>query len=48
MPDMERVGDQAVNIVQRTMDLLGEPEIRDVPVDIGRMTATVSTMLRVR
>ena len=44
--DMERVGDQAVNIVQRTMDLLGEPEIADVPVDIGRMTATVSTMLR--
>ena len=44
--DMERVGDQAVNIVQRTMDLLGEPEIPDLPVDIGRMTATVSTMLR--
>jgi len=44
--DMERVGDQAVNIVQRTMDLLGEPEIPDIPVDIGRMTAIVSTMLR--
>jgi phosphate transport system protein len=44
--DMERVGDQAVNIVQRTMDLLGEPVIPDIPVDIGRMTATVSTMLR--
>jgi phosphate transport system protein len=43
--DIERVGDQAVNIVQRTMDLLAEPEI-EIPIDIGRMTATVLTMLR--
>jgi len=44
--DIERVGDQAVNIAQRTMDLVTEPEIADLPVDIGRMTATVLTMMR--
>jgi phosphate transport system protein len=44
--DIERVGDQAVNIVQRTLSLLKEPEVADIPVDIGRMTATVLTMLR--
>lgn len=44
--DIERVGDQAVNIVQRTMSLLTEPEVADIPVDIGRMTAIVLTMLR--
>ena len=43
---IERVGDQAVNIVQRTMSLLTEPEVADIPVDIARMTATVLTMLR--
>jgi len=43
--DIERVGDQAVNIAQRTLDLLKEGEI-DVPVDIGRMAASVSTMMR--
>ena len=44
--DIARVGDQAVNIVQRTMSLLTEPEVADIPVDIARMTATVLTMLR--
>jgi phosphate transport system protein len=44
--DIERVGDQAVNIAQRTMDLLTEPEVAEIPVDIGRMTATVLTMMR--
>jgi phosphate transport system protein len=44
--DIVRVGDQAVNIAQRTMDLLTEPEVADIPVDIGRMTATVLTMMR--
>jgi phosphate transport system protein len=44
--DIERVGDQAVNIAQRTMDILKEPEVEDIPVDVGRMTATVSTMMR--
>lgn len=43
--DLERVGDQAVNIAQRTLDILqGTPA--DIPVDIGRMAGTVSTMVR--
>ncbi len=43
--DLERVGDLAVNIAQRSLDLLQESEV-DVPVDIARMTAAVSTMVR--
>lgn len=43
--DLERVGDQAVNIAQRALDLIPETVV-DVPVDIPRMTAAVSTMLR--
>ena len=43
--DLERVGDLAVNIAQRSLDLLQEPEI-EVPVDIARMTTAVSTMVR--
>jgi phosphate transport system protein len=43
--DLERVGDQAVNIAQRALDLMQEPAL-DIPVDIPRMTAAVSTMLR--
>src|SRR6185369_6208642 len=43
--DLERVGDQAVNIAQRTLDLLKVAPL-DVPVDIGRMASTVSTMVR--
>jgi phosphate transport system protein len=43
--DLERVGDLAVNIAQRSLDLAEEPEI-DVPVDIARMTTAVSTMVR--
>lgn len=43
--DLERVGDLAVNIAQRSLDLIQEPEI-DVRVDIGRMTTAVSTMVR--
>ncbi len=43
--DLERVGDLAVNIAQRALDLNQEPEI-DVPVDIARMTTAVSTMVR--
>ena len=43
--DLERVGDLAVNIAQRSLDLTQEPEI-DVPVDIARMTTAVSTMVR--
>ncbi len=43
--DLERVGDQAVNIAQRTLDLLQESPV-DVPVDIARMSATVATMVQ--
>jgi phosphate transport system protein len=43
--DLERVGDLAVNIAQRSLDLAQEPEI-EVPVDIMRMTTAVSTMVR--
>jgi phosphate transport system protein len=43
--DLERVGDQAVNIAQRTIDLIqGNPV--EIPVDIARMAGTVSTMVR--
>ena len=43
--DLERVGDLAVNIAQRSLDLSQETEI-EVPVDIARMTTAVSTMVR--
>jgi phosphate transport system protein len=43
--DLERVGDQAVNVAQRVLDLLKASPV-DVPVDIGRMAGTVSTMVR--
>ena len=43
--DLERVGDQAVNIAQRTLDLLKQNPV-DIPVDVARMAGTVSTMVR--
>jgi phosphate transport system protein len=43
--DLERVGDQAVNIAQRVLDLISEPEVQ-LPVDIPRMAASVSTMVQ--
>jgi len=43
--DLERVGDQAVNIAQRVLDLISEPEI-ELPVDIPRMADAVSTMVQ--
>ena len=43
--DLERVGDQAVNIAQRGSDLITLPDV-DLPVDIPRMAATVSGMVR--
>ena len=43
--DLERVGDQAVNIAQRVLDLISEPEVQ-LPVDISRMAETVSTMVQ--
>ncbi len=43
--DLERVGDQAVNIAQRVLDLISEPEV-PLPVDIPRMADSVSTMVQ--
>ncbi len=43
--DLERVGDQAVNIAQRVLDMISSPET-DVPVDIPRMADTVATMVQ--
>jgi phosphate transport system protein len=43
--DLERVGDQAVNIAQRVLDLISEAPI-DLPVDIPRMADGVSTMVQ--
>jgi len=43
--DLERVGDQAVNIAERVLDLISEAEI-PLPVDIPRMADSVSTMVQ--
>jgi phosphate transport system protein len=43
--DLERVGDQAVNIAQRVLDLISEPPV-DLPVDIPKMASSVSTMVQ--
>jgi len=43
--DLERVGDQAVNIAQRVMNMI-EMEPADLPVDIPAMAARVRTMVR--
>ena len=43
--DLERVGDQAVNIAERVMDLADLPKA-DLPVDIPRMAAAASAMVR--
>src|SRR5438045_5873038 len=43
--DLERVGDQAVNIAERVMDMVVLPKA-DLPVDIPRMAAAVSAMVR--
>jgi len=43
--DLERVGDQAVNIAQRVLDLISEPEVQ-LPVDIPRMAVSVTTMVQ--
>src|ERR1039457_386244 len=43
--DLERVGDQAVNIAERVMDLIELPAV-ELPVDIGRMATAVSAMVR--
>jgi phosphate transport system protein len=43
--DLERVGDQAVNIAERVMDLIELPAV-ELPVDIARMATAVSAMVR--
>jgi phosphate transport system protein len=43
--DLERVGDQAVNIAQRVLDLVSEPEV-ELPVDIPRMAESVTAMVQ--
>ena len=43
--DLERVGDQAVNIAQRVLDMITSAET-EVPVDIPRMAETVATMVQ--
>jgi phosphate transport system protein len=43
--DLERVGDQAVNIAQRVLDLISEPPV-ELPVDIPKMAGGVSAMVQ--
>jgi phosphate transport system protein len=43
--DLERVGDQSVNIAERVMDMVELPKV-ELPVDIPRMAAAVSAMVR--
>jgi phosphate transport system protein len=43
--DLERVGDQAVNIVQRVMNMIELP-VYELPVDIPAMAAGVRSMVR--
>jgi phosphate transport system protein len=43
--DLERVGDQAVNITERVRDLQSYPEV-ELPVDIPRMASVASNMVR--
>jgi len=43
--DLERVGDQSVNIAERVMDMVELPKA-ELPVDIARMAAAASAMVR--
>src|SRR5258708_23489875 len=43
--DLERVGDQAVNIAERVMDMVDLPKA-DLPADIPRMPSAGSAMVR--
>ncbi|HEX3106663.1 MAG TPA: phosphate signaling complex protein PhoU [Terriglobales bacterium] len=43
--DLERVGDQAVNIAQRVMNMISHP-VFDLPVDIPAMAGRVRAMVR--
>src|SRR4051812_15530968 len=42
--DLERVGDQAVNIAERAIDLIKAPNA-ELPVDIGRMASIAASMV---
>jgi phosphate transport system protein len=43
--DLERVGDQAVNIAQRVLDEMNSP-VAELPADIPRMAAATTGMIR--
>src|SRR5512137_2673186 len=43
--DLERIGDLAVNIAERTMDLLKHPELKPL-IDIPRMAEMARAMVR--
>ena len=43
--DLERVGDQAVNIAERVMDMVELPAA-DLPVDVQRMASAASAMVQ--
>lgn len=43
--DLERIGDQAVNVAQRVMDITALPQA-DLPVDIPKMASVASEMIR--
>src|SRR5450756_909676 len=43
--DLERVGDQAVNIAERVLDLIELPAV-DLPIDIPLMASTSGKMIR--
>jgi phosphate transport system protein len=43
--DLERIGDQAVNIAQRAMSLMNQPEVKPL-ADIPRMAETVEKMIK--
>jgi phosphate transport system protein len=43
--DLERVGDQAVNVAQRVMDLIALPQV-ELAVDIPQMAGTSAQMIR--
>jgi phosphate transport system protein len=43
--DLERIGDLAVNIAERTMDLLKQPELKPL-IDIPRMAELAQEMVR--
>jgi phosphate transport system protein len=43
--DLERMGDQAVNIAERTLELLKEPLLKPL-IDIPRMATIVQTMMK--